>query len=147
MAVYVPNSGDGLARLDYRVNEWDVDFHNHLRNLKEKKNKPLILAGDLNVALHNIDVYDPVRLDGAACFTQEERKSFQNFLDMGFLDTFRHLYPTQRKFSFWGARGNDMRGSDRGWRLDYMVISKDHTDLVVDSSIHKEFEGSDHCPV
>ena len=40
-----------------------------------------------------------------------------------------------------------MRGSDRGWRLDYMVISKDHADLVVDSSIHKEFEGSDHCPV
>jgi exonuclease III len=76
VAVYVPNSGDGLVRLDYRVNEWDKDFHQYLCKLKEVRKKPIILAGDLNVAHHEIDLYDPVRMDGCACFTEEERNSF-----------------------------------------------------------------------
>ena len=147
VAVYVPNAGDGLRRLDYRVTEWDVDFHDHLYRLKQEKHKPVILAGDLNVAHNEIDVYDPVRMDGCACFTEEERSSFSNLLSKGFIDTFRHLYPNVKKYSFWTARGNDLRGRDLGWRLDYMVITNEHINYVVDSSIHKEFIGSDHCPI
>ena len=71
----MPNSGDDLRRLDYRVNEWDVDLQNHLAKLKMKK-KPVILAGDLNVAHHDIDIYDPIGKEGEACFTKEEKDSF-----------------------------------------------------------------------
>ena len=75
VTVYVPNSGDGLKRLEYRVKEWDVDFQNHLASLREK-NKPIILSGDLNVAHNDIDIYDPNGKSSIACFTPEERKSF-----------------------------------------------------------------------
>ena len=68
-------------------------------------------------------------------------------LDSGFIDTFRHFYPKQRQFSFWNHKGCDMRGHDRGWRIDYALVSKEHIGKVVDCSIHKEFTGSDHCPV
>lgn len=93
VVAYVPNSGDGLSRLDYRVQEWDVDFQDHLRKLKEEYNKPVILAGDLNVAHNEIDIYDPRGKEFSACFTKEERGSFQKMLDIGYIDTFRHLYP------------------------------------------------------
>jgi exodeoxyribonuclease III len=129
------------------VNEWDIDFQNYLCNLKTERKKPVIIAGDLNVAHHEIDIYDPVGKRGCACFTDEERDSFQSFLDKGFVDTFRHLYPEEQRFSFWTARGPNMRKNDRGWRLDYMVINSEDMGMVVDSSIHKNFEGSDHCPV
>lgn len=98
------------------------------------------------MALHDIDVYDPVRMEGSACFTKEERESFQSLLDRGYVDTYRHLNPGVTKYSFWTARGNDLRGRDLGWRLDYMLIDKDNVHRVIDSSIHKEFVGSDHCP-
>lgn len=75
VSVYVPNSKDELKRLSYRVDEWDFDFHNYLDNLR-KHGKPVIIAGDLNVAHHEIDVYDPKRMKGCACFTVEERDSF-----------------------------------------------------------------------
>ena len=74
VAVYVPNSKGDLSRLQYRVNEWDADFFKHLNSLKGAK--PVIVAGDLNVALHDLDVYDPIRMQGCACFTEEERDSF-----------------------------------------------------------------------
>jgi exodeoxyribonuclease III len=69
VATYIPNSGDGLKRLKYRVNEWDQDFQKYLTKLKEDKKKPLILTGDLNVAHHDIDVYDPKGKDKVAGFT------------------------------------------------------------------------------
>ncbi len=93
VVAYVPNSGDGLSRLEYRVQEWDKDFQDHLRKLREDHDKPVILAGDLNVAHHDIDIYDPRGKEHSACFTKEERDSFQNMLDLGYIDTFRHLYP------------------------------------------------------
>lgn len=96
VATYVPNSGDGLKRLKYRVNEWDQDFQKYLTKLKEEKKKPLILTGDLNVAHHDIDVHDPKGKDKVACFTPQERDSFANFLEQGFIDTFRHLYPEKK---------------------------------------------------
>ncbi len=95
VATYVPNSGEGLTRLKYRVDAWDVGLQNHLVKLKEKQ-KPVILAGDLNVAHHDIDIYDPLGKENVACFTKEEKDSFQKMLDSGFVDTFRHLYPNKR---------------------------------------------------
>ncbi len=143
---YVPNSGDGLKRLKYRINDWDKDFQAYLHKLRVDKKKPVIITGDLNVAHQPIDVFDPKGKEKIAGYTPEERESFDNFLKSGFVDTFRHLYPEKKQFSFWSARSS-ARKEDRGWRLDYFIINKEDIGMVVDSTIHGEYHGSDHCPI
>lgn len=93
VTVYTPNSGDQLLRLDYRVSEWDRDFQEYVKDIEQQTKKPVIVAGDLNVAHNPIDVYDPKHKEFTAAYTEEERKSFQRFLDLGFVDTYRQLYP------------------------------------------------------
>jgi exodeoxyribonuclease III len=139
---YVPNSGMKLDRLDYRVTEWDKDFQQFIQDL-EATGKPVVLCGDLNVAHGDIDVHNPKGLKKCAGFTNQERESFGKFLDLGYIDTFRHFYPTEQKFSFWSAK-TKAREADKGWRLDYFVTSKSMIDSVKDSEIHSDFMGSDH---
>lgn len=91
-------------------------------------------------------MFDPKGKEKIAGYTPEERESFDSFLKQGFIDTFRHLYPEKQQFSFWSARSG-ARKEDKGWRLDYFVISQEHKSMVVDSTIHKEYHGSDHCPI
>jgi exodeoxyribonuclease III len=81
-----------------------------------------------------------------ACFTPEERQSFTNFLSYGFCDTFRELYPGKIKYSFWDIRDKS-RKENKGWRLDYGVVSKAIMPAVKESEIHNDYWGSDHCPV
>lgn len=104
------------------------------------------MTGDLNVAKDEIDIFDAKGKDKVACFTPQERASFSNFLSQGFVDTFRHLYPSKKQFSYFSARTN-AKAEDKGWRIDYFVISKDHLGIVEDSCIHKEYAGSDHVPI
>lgn len=107
----------------------------------------MILGGDLNVAHKEIDIYDPKGKEKVPGFSPQERKSFDDFLnDSGFVDTFRNLYPDQVKYSFWSVRAS-LRESNRGWRLDYFLGSKDAMPLIEDSLIHNDYWGSDHCPV
>ena len=146
IAVYVPNSGQNLERLSFRVEEWDVAFHDHIKEQRDKSGKPVILIGDLNVAHQPIDIFDPERLDGSACYTKQERSSFQSFLNSGFVDVYRHLYPKTQQFTIWSHKSNS-RSINKGWRLDYAIIDKDHLPIVVDTTIHSEYYGSDHCPV
>ncbi|CAI2359653.1 unnamed protein product [Moneuplotes crassus] len=145
VAVYVPNAGSSLKWLNYRVAQWDVDFRNYLKSL-ELKGKPVILMGDLNVAQLDIDVYNPQGYDRYPCFTEEERTSFSMFKNLGFIDTFREIYPGKIKFSFWDVRSS-MRKENKGWRLDYAIVSKSIFPAVVDSEIHTDIWGSDHCPI
>ena len=93
VAAYVPNSGDGLKRLYYRINSWDAQFHDYLKELEQSKGKPLILAGDLNVAHNEKDVYDTKGKEKVPGYTPQERASFTNLLSRGYVDTYRHLYP------------------------------------------------------
>ena len=125
MATYVPNSGDGLKRLDYRINEWDADFHAYLKRLEQEKGKPVLLCGDLNVAHNEIDLYDTKGKEKVPGYSPEERKSFTDLLSKGFRDTYRDLYPVRVQYSFWSVRQN-LRQSNRGWRLDYCLLSDDH---------------------
>ena len=139
-----------LRRLDYRITEWDLDFHNYLKALESDKAKPVILAGDLNVAHQDIDIYDPKGKHKIAGFTPQERESFAELLDRGFIDTFRRLYPEKVQFTFWNQRQR-MRADNRGWRIDYFLMSDDfekkHKIKLVDSVIHDQILGSDHCPI
>ncbi|MDY6413376.1 MAG: exodeoxyribonuclease III [Bacteroidales bacterium] len=142
--VYVPNSQDGLRRLDYRMC-WEDDFRNYL--LKLNVTKPVIVCGDLNVAHKEIDLKNPKSNRKNAGFTDEEREKMTTLLDAGFTDSWRHFYPdTEGVYSWWSYRFQ-ARQKNAGWRIDYFLVSNDARDKMVDAKIHTEIMGSDHCPV
>ena len=143
VCVYVPNSQDGLKRLDYRM-KWEDDFRAYLNRLDAVK--PVIVCGDLNVAHEEIDLKNPKTNRKNAGFTDEEREKFTILLDSGFTDTFRTLYPEQVTYSWWSYRFQ-ARQKNAGWRIDYFVISNRLRERLADAKIHTEILGSDHCPV
>lgn len=141
---YTPNSQSELKRLDYRL-EWEEAFYNYLENLK--KQKPVIVCGDLNVAHQTIDLKNWKTNQKNAGFTPEERAALSRLLDNGFIDTFRYFYPTQEGvYSWWNYRFNS-RKNNAGWRIDYFLTSKDLAPRLADAKIHTDIMGSDHCPV
>lgn len=144
VTVYTPNSQNGLARLEYRM-KWEDDFRNYLLNLK--KNKPVIVTGDMNVAHKEIDLKNPKTNRKNAGFTDEERQKMTELLEAGFIDTFRYFYPdTEGIYSWWSYRFK-AREKNAGWRIDYFLVSDDLKDKLIDAHIHTEIMGSDHCPV
>ena len=143
VCVYVPNAQDGLKRLDYRM-RWEDDFLAYLKALDGKK--PVIVCGDLNVAHQEIDLKNPKTNRMNPGFTDEERGKFSHWLESGFTDTFRHLYPEQVTYSWWSYRFK-AREKNTGWRIDYFVTSKRLDERISDAKIHTGIMGSDHCPV
>ncbi|PON64545.1 AP endonuclease [Trema orientale] len=142
---YVPNSGDGLRRLSYRITEWDPSLSAYMKELE--KSKPVILTGDLNCAHQEIDIFNPAGNKRSAGFTIEERQSFEtNFLSKGFVDTFRRQHPGVVGYTYWGYRHGG-RKTNKGWRLDYYLVSESIADQVHDSYIVPDIYGSDHCPI
>lgn len=144
VTVYVPNSQDGLKRLDYRM-KWEDDFRDFLKRLDEKK--PVIVCGDLNVAHKEIDLKNPKTNRKNAGFTDEEREKFSTLLDNGFTDTFRHFYPDMTDIYSWWSYRFKAREKNAGWRIDYFVCSERLNDNLVSAKIHTDILGSDHCPV
>lgn len=143
VCAYVPNSKDGLKRIDYRMH-WEDDLRRHLMTLDEEK--PVIYTGDLNVAHNEIDLKNPDENHFSAGFSDEERGKFAELLAAGFSDSFRVLYPETVKYSWWSYRTR-ARERNAGWRIDYFVVSNRLMKDVKDSLIYNEIEGSDHCPV
>eukprot|EP00980_Cylindrotheca_fusiformis_P026367 scaffold15973_cov120-Cylindrotheca_fusiformis.AAC.8 len=151
--VYVPNSGQTLERLDYRTTEWDKHFLEFQQKKQTDRGLPVIWLGDLNIAHKAEDVWN----DGAkhhvkqAGVTPQERASFQEQLDSGFVDAFRKLHPTARgHYSYWSMRSG-ARDPNKGLRLDYFICSPDLFEeespvVVRDSYLLKDYIGSDHCP-
>ena len=144
VTAYVPNSQDGLRRLDYRP-QWDKDLRAYLKELETRK--PVVLCGDLNVAHREIDLKNPKSNRKNAGFTDEEREGFQQLLDAGFVDTFRHFYPDQTDIYSWWSYRFRAREKNAGWRIDYFVVSEALRPLLESAAIHTEIFGSDHCPV
>ncbi len=144
VTVYVPNSQDDLRRLGYRVT-WEDAFRAYLKGLDEKK--PVIVCGDLNVAHKEIDLKNPKSNRKNAGFTDEERGKFQELLDAGFVDTFRHFYPDQRDIYSWWSYRFKARERNSGWRIDYFITSERLVPRLTSAKIHTEIYGSDHCPV
>lgn len=143
VACYVPNSGEELKRLRFRI-DFEEKMKNYLVNLD--KIKPVIYTGDLNVAHEEIDIKNPKANTHNAGFTKEERKAFTNLLSNNFIDTFRYLYPNVVKYSWWSYRFN-ARANNAGWRIDYFVISDRLKTQLVDAKIDNDIYGSDHCPI
>jgi exodeoxyribonuclease III len=148
--VYTPNSKRDLSRLDLRYNEWDKKFLKHIKKLEESK--PVVSAGDLNVAHQEIDIARPqgnkttATRPGNPGFTDKERKRFSGFLEAGLIDTFRELHPEKVKYSWWSYMMNT-RAKNIGWRIDYFLASKILKNKIKKADILTEVMGSDHCPI
>ena len=140
---YVPNSQDGLRRLDYRM-RWEDDFRAYVSRLAEKKG--VIICGDMNVAHEEIDLKNPDTNHFNAGFSDEERSKMSALLDAGFVDSWRIQHPGEAKYSWWSYR---MAARERnvGWRIDYFLVSQNIAPRIVSTDIHNEIFGSDHCPV
>ena len=144
ITVYVPNSQDGLKRLDYRM-AWEDAFLTYIKELDQKK--PVIYCGDLNVAHQEIDLKNPKTNHNNAGFTDEERAKMSIVLSSGFIDSFRFFYPDQEQIYSWWSYRFKAREKNAGWRIDYFICSESLADKLEDSKILTEIYGSDHCPV
>lgn len=145
VTVYTPNSKDDLSRLSYRYEVWDKAFLQYLKWLEAKK--PVIVCGDFNVAHTEIDLARPKQNTMSAGFTKEERERMTNYIDAGFIDTFRLKHPdTLEKYSWWSYRAG-ARARNVGWRIDYFLISAVLTKYLIEAKIRDDIMGSDHCPV
>jgi exodeoxyribonuclease-3 len=142
--VYTPNAKDDLSRISMRHDMWDKAFLAYMKQLEKKK--PVVFCGDLNVAHTPDDLARPKENVGKKGFTDEEREGFQNFVDAGFVDTFRMKTSGNGHYTWWshfaGARARNV-----GWRIDYFLVSAKLKPKVKSASILPEVIGSDHCPI
>jgi len=143
---YVPNAGDGLKRLDFRVGQWEPAIAAHVRKLQEKK--PVVYCGDLNVCHKELDLWGNHSPNAKqAGYTPQERQAMSGLLEgCGLTDSFRLRHPNVRGFSYWSYRFNG-RAKNNGWRLDYCLVSKALERGVHDAFVLPDVMGSDHCPV
>lgn len=142
--VYVPNSGQGLVRLDYRQ-QWDRDFLAYLKDLEKKK--PIIVCGDFNVAHEPIDIARPKsNYNKTAGYTQAEIDGFDRFVNSELVDIFRDQHPGEIAYTWWSFRAN-ARAKNIGWRIDYFLVSNSLKPEIKESFILPQIDGSDHCPL
>jgi exodeoxyribonuclease-3 len=144
--VYFPNGQQSDERLDYKLRFYEAffDYTNALR----ERGRPVIICGDVNTAHNEIDLRHPKANAKRSGFLPVEREWLDRILSMGYVDTFRHLYPTEEKYSWWSYRFN-ARKSNAGWRIDYFYVSRDILDngWIKDAWIDNDTFGSDHCPI
>ena len=143
VCAYVPNSQDGLRRLDYRM-QWEDAMRAYLQKLDAVK--PVVFCGDLNVAHEEIDLKNPATNHFNAGFSDEERAKFGELLAAGFTDSWRFQHPDEAKYSWWSYRMN-ARERNVGWRIDYFVVSDRLRPRIASTDILNGVFGSDHCPV
>lgn len=142
--VYTPNSKPDLSRLSLRHKSWDPAFLSYCKELKRKKS--VIVCGDFNVAHTPDDLANPKQNEGEHGFTKEERDGIQEFIDAGFVDSFRIFTKGNGYYTWWSHFANS-RDRNIGWRLDYFFVSNELTKKITSSKILPEVFGSDHCPV
>ena len=143
MSLYLP-SGTNIQRLDYKF-QYMEEFKDYIQKLKE--NIPdLVICGDYNICHNAIDIHDPIRNAKVSGFLLQEREWLTDFMNMGFADSFRHLNKDPNKYSWWSYRANS-RVNNKGWRIDYNLVSNSLKSNIKSSSILDQVFHSDHCPI
>ncbi len=143
MSLYVP-SGSNLDRLDFKLRYMD-DFQSYVNELRQHRSD-LIICGDYNVCHQAIDIHDPVRNKNVSGFLPVEREWMSSFLESGFTDSFRHLNKNPHHYTWWSYRAN-ARANNKGWRLDYAMVSDPLKHRIIRSVILSDAVHSDHCPI
>ncbi|WP_191858645.1 exodeoxyribonuclease III [Hanstruepera ponticola] len=142
MSLYLP-SGTNDARLDHKLEYMDM-FQNYINDLKVEIPN-LIICGDYNICHEEIDIHNP-KMKGVSGFLPVEREWIGNFIRSGFIDSFRYLHPEKQEYSWWSYRAN-ARANNKGWRLDYAMVSKPLQENINRAVILSEAVHSDHCPI
>ncbi|MFC1744480.1 exodeoxyribonuclease III [Candidatus Riflebacteria bacterium] len=142
--IYFPNGQKDEARLQYKLDFYESILNNWEKKRKEGKN--IICVGDLNTAHQEMDLKHPRENENISGFLRIEREWISKILDMGYVDTFRKLYPQQIKYSWWSMRGN-ARKANIGWRIDYCLLNYELLTKLKGAFILNDIYGSDHCPV
>ena len=141
---YSPHSRRDLSHLEYK-HEFNCALNEYVQQLNGQK--PVILCGDLNVAHQDIDIANYKSNKGNAGFTQIERDDFGCLLSTGLVDSFRLLYPQREGAYTWWSYMKDVRKRNIGWRIDYVLISREIVQKTNDALIYSNIFGSDHCPI
>ena len=145
VTAYTPNAKDDLTRIPMRHKQWDPAILDYLKLLE--KEKPVLYCGDMNVAYEPQDLARPEQNNGKKGFTTEEREGFGNFLNEGYVDTFRKFNPNGNGFYTYWSNWGGARPRNIGWRIDYWLASKGIAGKIKKAEIHADQMGSDHCPV
>jgi len=143
MSLYLP-SGTNLNRLEFKLSYMDK-FYDYVSDLK-KTNPNLIIAGDFNICHKSIDIHDPIRNKNVSGFLPVERNWLSKFVELGFIDSFRFFDKNPHKYSWWTYRAN-ARANNKGWRIDYIMVSQTLENRMKNASILSEVIHSDHCPI
>ena len=143
ISLYLP-SGTNINRLEYKFKFMD-DFLDYINSLK-KDYPRLVICGDYNICHRAIDIHDPVRNKNVSGFLPEERQWIDTFINCGFVDSFRYLNPEPHQYSWWSYRAN-ARINNKGWRIDYNLVSDNLKNNIKRAYLLPEVKHSDHCPV
>ena len=144
ISVYHPSGSSGDERQAFKI-QWLSDFQNYIKEL-EKTRAKLIISGDYNICRLWIDIHNPEKQQKTSGFLPEEREWFQRFVDDGFEDSFRIFNEEPDNFSWWSYRAG-ARARNKGWRIDYNMVTSNLKEKLVGAAIHPEAMQSDHCPV
>jgi len=144
ISVYHPSGSSGDLRQEFKM-QWLTDFQNYILELRKERPK-LIISGDYNICHEAIDIHDPVRNKKSSGFLPEEREWMSGFLAEGFIDTFRDLNKEPHNYSWWSYRAN-ARANNKGWRIDYHMITENLKDNLKSVAIQPDAFQSDHCPI
>ena len=143
MSMYLP-SASNMDRLDFKL-KYMADFQDYANTLR-KTHENLIVCGDYNICHEAIDIHDPVRNKNVSGFLPVEREWIGNFMESGFIDSFRHFNKEPHNYTWWSYRAN-ARNNNKGWRLDYGMVSQSLAERLKRSVILSEAKHSDHCPI
>ena len=142
MSLYLP-SGSNIARLDHKL-QFMADFQSYINDLKQE-HPNLVIGGDYNICHEAIDIHDPIRNKNVSGFLPVEREWISNFMGSGFVDSFRHLNKDPHNYTWWSYRANS-RANNKGWRIDYNMVSAPLQDKIKRAIILPDAHHSDHCP-
>ena len=142
MSLYLP-SGSNVDRLEHKL-KYMADFQSYINELKQDYPN-LVIGGDYNICHEAIDIHDPIRNKNVSGFLPVERTWIRNFMDSGFIDSFRHLNKEPHNYTWWSYRAN-ARANNKGWRIDYNMVSTPLQDKIARAVILPDAYHSDHCP-
>lgn len=146
--VYMPN-GESIdsPKFPYKI-EWMQHFTKYIQQYLDSE-EAVVIGGDYNVAIEDIDVWNPASYHGSSISAPAARAVMQKWLDAGWLDVWRHLHPNDRGYTWYGYRGGDTVGKDQGLRLDYFLANKTAQKMITDCEIDMEprlhAKPTDHC--
>ena len=142
---YFPSGTTGDTRQKFKY-QWLDELQCFLENAR-KENPRLILCGDYNIAHKEIDIHNPVGNKTTSGFLPEERSWMDKFFSTGWIDAFRHFHPEPDRYSWWSQRFPSVRLQNKGWRIDYINVTKELKKRLVNADIYPDVKHSDHCPV